>query len=359
MNKHISNFIYELPQWLKEHDDQQDIIFGSCLTLNRNIAGFPFSHKASEDQQEKIIDKFLSSSLTEDFNFIELASLSEVEKKILLERHTISKKALLRESAAAFISKDESFSILVNEEDHLRTQHFTPGLKLKESWQEVNKLDDKLSQEVNWAYSNDWGYYTSTPALIGTGLKTFTMLNLSALEITQQLKTVINAANKMGFMLKGWAKEGSDACGLNFILSSNHSLGLNEDELIEKATKLAREIAQQEQDARTYLLNKEPEKLLQLFTSSLMALKSSYSLTQAETSTLLSFMRIGALSGFFERYSSHDINRLMISTQDGHFETLFDEYPLPEELLTLSNKAYSMPEDLSLFRTAYLKNHFS
>ena len=360
MNKHISDIIYELPQWLKAHDDQQEIVFGSCLTLSRNLEGFPFSHKASDDQRERILDRLLHSPLSQDFDFIELGSLSELEKKLLLERHLVSEKALQSKSTGTFISKDEKYSLLVNEEDHLLIQYFTPGLQLNEAWQEVNKLDDDLSQKLNWAYSNDWGYYTSSPANTGTGLKTFTMLNLSALEITQQLKPIINSCNKMGFLLKGWSQEGTDAAGLNFILSSNHSLGLNENQLIEKATELIKEIVSKEKEARTYLLKQEPEKLLQLFTSSHMALKSSYALNQTEATTLLSFMRVGALEGFFERFAPEDVNRLLISTQDAHFQELFpDGYPLPEELLQLSNKDYEMPKDLNIFRTSYLRNRFS
>ena len=360
MNKHISDIIYELPQWLKEHDEQEEIIFGSCLTLSRNLEGFPFSHKATDDQKERVLDKFLHSPLSQKFDFIELATLSDLDKKLLLERHLVSEKALINKSTGTFISKDEKFSILVNEEDHLLIQHFSPGLKLNEAWQEVNTLDDELSQKLNWAYSNDWGYYTSSPANTGTGLKIFTMLNLSALEITQQLKPLMNSCNKMGFLLKGWSQEGTDAAGLNFILSSNHSLGLNENQLIEKATSLVKEIVQKEKEARNYLLNQEPEKLLQLFTSSHMALKSSYSLNQTEATTLLTFMRIGALEGFFQHFAAEDINRLLISTQDAHFQELFpDGYPLPEELIQLSYKDYTMPKDLNIFRTSYLRNRFS
>lgn len=360
MNKHISDFIYELPQWLKEHEDHQSIIFGSCLTLSRNMEGFPFSHKASDDQRERILDKFLHSCLSEKFNFIELSTLSDLEKQLLLERHTVSEKALLSKSSGAFISKDESHSLLINEEDHLRMQYFSPGLQLTDAWKKLNKLDDEISQNIPWAYSNDWGYYTCSPASTGTGLKVFVMLNLAALEITQQLKPLMNACNKMGFLLKGWSQEGTDAAGLNFILSSNHSLGLNESQLIDKATELANEIVKKEQNARTYLLNQEPEKLLQLFTSSHMALKSSYSLNQTEATTLLTFMRVGALEGFFERYSSYDISRLIISTQNAHFQEIFsDGYPIPEELTQLSSKDYQMPKDLDIFRTAYLKNRFA
>ena len=71
---------------------------------------------------------------------------------------------------AGFVSPDESLSIMINEEDHIRIQSLHAGLNLKQAWDEANNIDDKLEENMKYAYSSSLGYLTSCPSNVGTGL---------------------------------------------------------------------------------------------------------------------------------------------------------------------------------------------
>ena len=46
------------------------------------------------------------------------------------------------------VGENETLSIMVNEEDHLRIQVLRSGLQLEEAWEQINAVDDQL--EPRW-----------------------------------------------------------------------------------------------------------------------------------------------------------------------------------------------------------------
>ena len=47
-----------------------------------------------------------------------------------------------------FIDPQETFSLMINEEDHLRMQVMHSGLDLEQAWEQINAMDDLLSDRV-------------------------------------------------------------------------------------------------------------------------------------------------------------------------------------------------------------------
>src|SRR6266849_4813576 len=72
-----------------------------------------------------------------------------------------SRIRLARELAASegprgvAVAPQETVSLMVNEEDHLRLQVMHSGFTLDETWQEIDRIDDLLEQRVNYAFSEE------------------------------------------------------------------------------------------------------------------------------------------------------------------------------------------------------------
>ena len=74
-----------------------------------------------------------------------VSELADLEKQILVERHLISRElSNSTQGSGVVISKDQSFSVMVNEEDHLRIQVLRAGFQLKKAWNSINDLDSAL-----------------------------------------------------------------------------------------------------------------------------------------------------------------------------------------------------------------------
>ena len=95
--------------------------------------------------------------------YVDLEAAPEVDRNLLVERHLISKPHAAAEGARGVaIGENETISIMVNEEDHLRIQVLRSGLQLEEAWEQINKIDDAL--EARLTGRSIPGSATSPPA---------------------------------------------------------------------------------------------------------------------------------------------------------------------------------------------------
>ena len=61
------------------------------------------------------------------------------------------------------INDGEKFSLMINEEDHLRIQVMNSGLDLDSAWEQINRIDDLIEKHVTYAFHDSLGYLTACP----------------------------------------------------------------------------------------------------------------------------------------------------------------------------------------------------
>src|SRR5690606_4526885 len=116
----------------------------------------------------------------------ELKDLNELQKRVLVEKHLISPNlANEARNGAVILSENESISIMVNEEDHLRIQCLYAGFQIREAWELASRIDDIFESQLEYAFDEKRGYLTSCPTNVGTGLRASVMMHLPALVITK------------------------------------------------------------------------------------------------------------------------------------------------------------------------------
>ncbi|TBR19053.1 ATP--guanido phosphotransferase, partial [bacterium] len=255
----LNDMIKHTSEWLKGTGPSSDIVISSRVRLARNLDKIPFPHWANKKQSKQILETITGA--TANINYLKnttifkLADLDNIDKQFLVERHLMSyEHAQKTDSKAVIVDDDEIVSIMVNEEDHLRIQVIQSGFNLFESWNIINKIDDCLANEIQLAYSSEWGYLTACPTNTGTGMRGSVMLHLPALVMTNQINNVLAAISKLSFTTRGLYGEGTQATGNLFQISNQVSLGHTEEELIENINSLIRQIVEQENQARQGLL---------------------------------------------------------------------------------------------------------
>ncbi len=153
-------------------------VISTRVRLARNLKDYPFPCRLSEQGRKKVIEKVTSairdsnSSIASDFNLIKLDDLTEAQGVSLVERHLVSPEFISEtEGRALLLSKDESMSIMINEEDHIRLQVITDGLSLEQAYDTADKLDTLLDENLEFAFDDKLGYLTQCPTNLGTGMK--------------------------------------------------------------------------------------------------------------------------------------------------------------------------------------------
>ena len=126
---------------------------------------------------------------------VTIDELDEQQRQLLVERHLISRELSGGSGGAgAVINRDQSISVMVNEEDHLRIQVLRTGFQLKKAWNTIDALDTALESSLDYAFSSELGYLTACPTNLGTGLRASAMMHLPALVIAGQMEKVVYLA---------------------------------------------------------------------------------------------------------------------------------------------------------------------
>jgi len=121
--------------WLQGQGQDSDILVSSRIRLARNVAGVRFLSKASPQERSELLER-VDGALKAVFasakrGLVNVDDFSPLEAQFLMERHLVSPDFLKGDGSRGFFTTgDESFSLMVNEEDHLRLQMLGSGLSL-------------------------------------------------------------------------------------------------------------------------------------------------------------------------------------------------------------------------------------
>lgn len=328
-----------LSKWMNGKGPEGDIVLSSRVRLARNLDGIPFPQRMSEEDGNKIlagvrlaVEKMNSEKKWSRLELTRLDELSANEREILVEKHLISPQhATKSRFGAVVLSDDESVSIMVNEEDHLRIQVILPGLKVMEAWQVANSLDDGLEQTLDLAYDEKRGYLTACPTNVGTGLRASVMMHLPGLVITKQIAGLVNAIGQFGLTVRGLYGEGTEAAGNIFQISNQITLGRSEEEIINNLLAVVKQIIQQERQAREKLHKEWGEQLKDKIWRSYGILRYAQTMTSQEAINLLSNVRLGVDLGILQGVESTVLNELMVLMRPAYLQKLAGKELSPME----------------------------
>jgi protein arginine kinase len=259
-------------------------------------------------------------------------NLSALDKQILVERHLISREHAAKSSGSGLVlNRDETFCVMINEEDHLRMQALRPGLQLRQAWSAIDHLDSELEKKLDYAFNNDLGYMTACPTNLGTGIRVSAMLHLPGLVLAEQINPIIQSVNKLGLAVRGLYGEGTEALGNIFQVSNQMTLGENETTIVERLDKVLSQIIEHEENARQTLLEKKPKVVYNHIGRAYGILANAHSISSKETMNLLSFMRLGVDMGLFPGTERALVDELFILTQPAHLQKQLSDKLSAEE----------------------------
>ncbi|HBO43909.1 MAG TPA: protein arginine kinase [Planctomycetaceae bacterium] len=314
-------------QWLLGSGPESDIVISSRIRLARNLADFPFVGQASAADREHI-EETLKNGVAgiEDASrllYIEVENLAGVDRQFLVERHLISREHAESEGARAVaIDGGERFSIMINEEDHLRIQVMRSGLSLEETWDEISRIDDHIESKVTFAFHERLGYLTACPTNVGTGLRVSVMLHLPALVLTRQIEKVFRSLQKISLAVRGLYGEGSQAMGDFYQISNQITLGRTEQDLIKQVRDIVPVIIDYERQARQFLIKESHENLHDRVSRAYGILRNAQTISSEETMHLLSSVRMGVNLGLIRDLEIPVLNELFLQTQPAHLQKL-------------------------------------
>lgn len=286
-----------LSPWLKDIEEQP-IEMSSRIRLARNIKGLPFPHQLNDPDAVESLSGKIGEILTE-YDNVPVNEMNFEDKALLVEKHLIS-PLFTKNGYSSFINNDESESVMVNEEDHLRIQIMGAGVPMHDLYEKAVRIDDVLEGRLNYAFDERYGFLTACPTNVGTGMRASVMLHLPALSLNNQISRFQNNLNRFGFALRGIYGEGSVPLGHIYQLSNQLTLGQTEEEIIDHLDELKNRIIEEEQAVRKDLITHYPVKTKDTVSRSYGILKYAYTLTSKEAAMHLSNVKLGMDMGILK-----------------------------------------------------------
>ncbi len=326
----FGNITQHAGEWLRGQGPQSDIVISSRIRLARNLAGFTFVNRSDASQQRQVLDRcrkeITDQQLGGEVIWVDLNQSTALDRQILVERHLISNQHAKSKAdlpRAVAIGADETFAIMVNEEDHLRIQVLRSGMQLGEAFEQINRMDDTLGRHLNYAFSQKFGYLTACPTNVGTGIRVSVMMHLPALKLTGEIEKVKRAAKELHLAVRGLFGEGSDSLGDFYQISNQVTLGKTEQEILaDFQHAVVPQIIAYEQQARAALLRDKQVQLDDRIWRAWGTLTHARQLGTEEVLTFLSHLRLGVNMGRLDRTDMRTLNELLLLSQPAHLQKL-------------------------------------
>jgi len=316
-----------MENWISANGPDSDIIISSRIRLARNLDDVPFPTVMNDEQAERAIKEVSRaileshSSVAEHFKLIRIKDIQELDREVLVEEYLSSPDLARNEkNGALLINDDNTVSIMINEEDHVRIQCFAPGLQLTDAWKLADKIDDLLEENLSYAFDEQLGYLTTCPTNVGTGMRASLMMHLPALAMTNNIRDVLHTVSRVGLTVRGIYGEGSEVKGDIYQISNQVSLGQTEDDIISNLIAVTKQIIEKERKARQALMENNKLQLEDRVYRSFGVFTNARMLDTQEALELISNLRLGVALGILKNIDLKLLNQLLFMVQPAHVQ---------------------------------------
>jgi protein arginine kinase len=357
-----AQFAEQVGAWLGVDGPEADVVVSCRARLARNLAGHSFVERLEDDEAVTLRDEMQAAlaqvAVGTETRWVDMEAATPLVRLLLQERHLVSRDLAPVDSArptrpgrAVAFGVEETTSVMVNEEDHVRIQGLSGGFQLGAAWASARDLDVALEDHLKFATDPRLGYLTGCPTNVGTGLRASVMLHLPGLgQARTELEKVFTAAQRTGLAVRGMYGEGSRAAGDFYQISNQVTLGRTEQELVTDLEALVPCIVEFERRVRAALIEGHPRVLEERVQSSQEMLRTALSLPTETALMHLSNVRLGACLGLDVSLQQDAIGRIAIQVQRGHVQALAGE-PVTDDL--------AEPTERDRLRASWLRRRFA
>ncbi|MCQ2460910.1 MAG: ATP--guanido phosphotransferase [Clostridia bacterium] len=305
-----------MAKWYELQGAENDVIISTKVAIARNVKGYNFTIKLNSEEKYEIadkIDEILDKKLPGKFVSTPMNEVGRDLQISLAEQNLVTPEFVsYAEGRTLVTTEDQSLSIMVCEEDHLKIQSLLPGLELEKAYELSNTLDTLLDEDLEFAFDKKLGYLTQCPTNIGTAMRASVTLQLPALSMRGQIPKLASMVSKLGLVLSGAYGEADNPVGSLFQLSNQVTLGISEQAAIDNLKSISLSIVEQERAFRKDLMNSL--KFQDIFWRSFGTLKNARVISFGEFMESMAIIKVGVATGEVE-VPCEKLNELIFTMQ--------------------------------------------
>lgn len=311
------------------------VIISSRVRLARNLKDYPFPNRMSDSQRDELAEKVKAVMCQGDFcgykfMAVKMEDMNEFDRVAMVERHLISPDFASGDKGRMLITtEDESISIMVCEEDHLRIQVILPNFEIEKALEIADKLDTELDKKLHFAFDKRLGYLTQCPTNLGTGMRASVMMHLPALKESRTVTRIAANLAKLGLVIRGAYGEDTEAKGAMYQISNQVTLGISEKAAVENLRNITEQLANSELKTRETMM--QSVEFQDKIGRSYGILITARLISHKEAVRLLSNLRMGICEGLIDSVALETVDSLMLKIQPASLMRVKGTRLSPEE----------------------------
>lgn len=308
--------------WYLESGKDSDVVISTRIRFARNLKKYKFNIK--EKQEALQIEDEIKEQLYKigyGLKLFRIEDMDDLTKMSLLEKNLISPECALDKNniSSILINDEENICIMLNEEDHIRVQVFSSSFDLENTFNLAKELDNKIDETYEIAKSKKYGYLTSCPTNIGTGLRASVMVHLPGLTKTGNIKKVLDSVSRFGLSIRGVYGENSKSSGDMYQISNKQTLGIKEEDIIKNIKIITEKIIEQERAARRLLANNQIE-LEDMVYRSFGIISNCRKISSEEIRRLLSDVKLGSDLGIIKELNDSKVLEMFLYSKPANLQ---------------------------------------
>jgi protein arginine kinase len=300
--------------WYQVKGNDTDVVISSRIRLARNVEGYAFGKRLSDNEASALIDRIENALSDGEFLRTDMEQLSDTRRMALVEQHQISHEFATKSGKRAlFCNPKTSVSLMACEEDHIRLQCILPGFSLREAYRFATACDDTLDEHLPLAFDRKLGYLTHCPTNLGTGLRASSMLFLPAMTEAGYLPSLSHQLSKLGLTVRGMLGEGTAPRACLYQISNQVTLGLSEEDILQKLEETVKTIIAKERELRSAPTGEAAALREDRIHRAEGILRYATRMTSEEFFRLYTDLKLGVALGIITGISNETLNTLLIN----------------------------------------------
>jgi len=288
-----------LAPWQDGSGTMSDIVLDSRIRLSRNLKKYIFPDRASDIELAAVFSEGEKSMPRLNvlgrgvYEFVSLAELASLERELLVEKHFSSAAHISQPvNRGLLLRQDGAVSVMVNETDHFCIHASAAGFNLKRVWEDASQVDESLESSLNFAFRDDFGYLTASPAQAGTGLIAAVTLHIPALVMMKRVNRIVQGITKLGFVVCGIYGDRGETIGNVFQITNQVTLGISETDILDQLEKIIIQVVQEEKNCRNLLWTHNKNEMQDRLRRTYGVLSQAWLMSQQEAIGLASDLRL-------------------------------------------------------------------
>lgn len=313
--------------WYLQRGKNSDVVINNKITFSRNLRNLKFAAESLKEIQE--IEDLIKSKLPSigyNLKFLKMRDIDELTKNSLSEKGLINQEVLddKTNKTSLLINDEENICVILNANDHFEIQVFSAGMELENTFNFAKEIDEKFQQTFDIAKNKKYGYLTTSPINVGTGLKSEVTLHLPGLTKTGNIRKIMQTVNNFGQNFWGKYVKEQDVVGDIYKISNKQTLGISEETIINNLRVITDKITEQEREARKILGTNQIE-LEDMIYRRFGILTNARKLKWQEAIELMSDVKMGVDLGLIKELNDEKVSKIYFYINPANLQKYFGQ----------------------------------